>query len=196
MDEEVQKMIREAGLAFNKRRQWDKPTKPEQLTQDFIENLLANTPDDDLVFKILDCVDGIVGRDYSNQFDTVMSLPDGFIAIWITSRVDGEIMNGGYNQYFFNSSGQFTDAAPHAFRMIGSKDRADIHEEANILLHKNTEKLGEYWKQNTIDSFFGSYKEKVFDELDSRYCQIKDSLYDLQVTYIRNNPDTFVFVAQ
>ncbi len=44
-----------------------------------------------------------------------------------------EVGNGGFNQYFFNSTGDAAQKAPDAFRKIDAPQTADVVERANDL---------------------------------------------------------------
>lgn len=43
------------------------------------------------------------------RVDFVRTLPTGMRAIWGVFMVDGEVFNGGFNQFFWNSSRDYLD---------------------------------------------------------------------------------------
>ena len=49
-----------------------------------------------------------------------------FQAYWGTQLVEYEVENGGFNQYFFNSSGMYADAAVSGFEFFGLRKHADL----------------------------------------------------------------------
>ena len=75
------------------------------------EDTLKQIPDDALEQAILDYINHKVGEDYDNQYKIVTRLSKGFQAIYATWWVEAEVSNGGFNQYFWNSSGQFASEA-------------------------------------------------------------------------------------
>jgi hypothetical protein len=200
MDEETMKKIAKefwekvhGGLEeWNLKRIWEKPTQLEQLSEPFISELLR-VEDSDLVYKFLDCVTGIIGKRWSDELAIVTRMPEGFIYLWAIEGVRNEVFNGGYNQYFFNSASVFADIALKAFRTVGADKLARIHEAAISTMAENADKLEPYFKDRTMDAFFESYNEKIFDHLtDEFYSADKQDLDGKLVHYIRSNPDKFV----
>jgi len=61
-------------------------------------------------------------------FDELTEAEQVFVCVWSTV---GEIDNGGFEQFYFNSSGGYATRCPDAFRAIGADDLASIIERAN-----------------------------------------------------------------
>ncbi len=61
------------------------------------------------------------------------SLPLPLTHIVLVSEVDAEICNGGFDQYFFNCSGDQADKAVHALRAVGATGKAEILRQAMSL---------------------------------------------------------------
>jgi hypothetical protein len=51
-------------------------------------------------------------------------------ALWFYDELDGEVNNGGFHQYFSNSSGDCALQALEALRTIGGKELLDLYERA------------------------------------------------------------------
>jgi hypothetical protein len=54
----------------------------------------------------------------------------GQVAVWSASRCCGEVLNGGFSQLFYNSSGALVDDAIAGFRRLGAEDYAVLFERA------------------------------------------------------------------
>lgn len=176
---------------FSKKRNWNKPNNPDQLTPEFVRQLLA-AQDDDLVLKFLDCVEGIIGGKYDQEFEIVKNLPIGFVNLYAIQGVEAEVNNGGYNQYYFNSAGAFAEIAVIAFETVGAPILVEIQREANQRVLDKAPLLKKYWEKNSIEAFSESYKEDIFGDLDKRFYENSKDLYRLQIKYIRAHPDHFI----
>ena len=73
-------------------------------------------------FALIPRVAGTVDEQYA----TTKSWTKGLQMLWATQLVDDEVNNGGFNQYFFNRSGQWAMEAIEGFRLIGVVERAEI----------------------------------------------------------------------
>lgn len=85
------------------------------------EEILKQIPDEDLLQAIFDYIcDEVIQNDWKNAYTKVKALPKGFQHIYSLWVLEGEVNNGGFNQYFFNSSGQFVDEAYDGCIAIGA----------------------------------------------------------------------------
>ena len=99
--------------------------------------------------------------------------------------LEDSVTNGGFIQFFFNSSGQFTHEVFQAYLTIKAENTVDILTKAiylfpvipvpknlrirqQILMEKNT----------NID---------LWDELDTQFYKYEDNIISLTLAYVRNN---------
>ena len=99
--------------------------------------------------------------------------------------LEDNVTNGGFIQFFFNSSGQFTHEVFQAYMAIKAENTVDILTKAiylfpvipvpknlrirqQILMEKNT----------NID---------LWDELDTQFYKYEDNIISLTLAYVRNN---------
>jgi len=99
--------------------------------------------------------------------------------------LEDNVTNGGFIQFFFNSSGQFTHEVFQAYLTIKAENTVDILTKAiylfpvipvpknlrirqQILMEKNT----------NID---------LWDELDTQFYKYEDNIISLTLAYVRNN---------
>jgi Domain of unknown function (DUF4375) len=55
------------------------------------------------------------------------------LALWTIQNADGQICNGGFSQFFFNSYGELAEEALVGFRYFGMNKYADLLDEAYVL---------------------------------------------------------------
>lgn len=97
--------------------------------------------------------------------------------IALITKLDGEVGNGGFVQYFFNTNGAFITETSMSFERIKNCDFYRLFEQAVIIFDS---KLS------------GEAKEREWRELDNQYYRLNNSgLYSLMVTYIKKNLHEF-----
>jgi len=125
------------------------------------------------------------------QYAITKSWNQGLQMLWATQGVDDEVNNGGFNQYFFNSSGQWAMEAIEGFLLIGAVERAEIVKAAVDQFFADAPNLKRYYKEHTLKSFSESYKHTDLGRLDKRW-NAAPGFYLARTKYIRGHPDEFV----
>ena len=64
-------------------------------------------------------------------FDVLSDAEKTFLSVWSTV---GEVDNGGFEQFYFNASGDIVTRAPSAFRAIGADSLAVVIEKAGAVI--------------------------------------------------------------
>jgi len=99
--------------------------------------------------------------------------------------LEDSVTNGGFIQFFFNSSGQFTHEVFQAYLAIKAENTVDILTKAIYLfpvipvpknLRARQQILME--KDTNID---------LWDELDTQFYKYEDNIISLTLAYVRNN---------
>jgi len=75
-------------------------------------------------------LDSVFARYAKVGFNGLSSGEKVFICVW---SLKGEVDNGGFDQFFYNSSGDYADYTPTALRKIGAERVADIVDKAIAL---------------------------------------------------------------
>jgi hypothetical protein len=182
---------------------------PDSITIELLDSL----PDEDLpdflfhyaskVFEEHDCwrIDG------PRAADILATLPRGIRAGYTLVDLDSEVRNGGFYQYFTNSSGQIAYEALEDLRLIGAKNHALLVQQA-IQLNEQLEAKYPWYKQrwespeSDIDAasktrFWADVEtnfEPEFDRLSSDFYSLDDtdSLWNQFRTYARTHPNECV----
>ena len=104
--------------------------------------------------------------------------------------LEREINNGGFHQYFFNSSGDFALQTVKSLQTIGAKKTADILQKAidqfpdKSILEDRTTRQG-------IIVQIEETAEPIWEELDQKFFAYEDDLNTLNIEFVRKNKDKF-----
>jgi len=136
------------------------PPTPEAIT----ETLLLTTSDDILESVLLNYVLMLQDRDPQIAAD----LPSGLQAHYVAFVLDGEVLNGGFNQLLFNSP-ELAEVAPEALTYLEMPAAAAIAQRAWQLYEEVRPRLEAAAEADTIEAFMATYDESPFGVLDSAY---------------------------
>lgn len=146
---------------------------------------IATLNDFDLEWAIFDCAAGKIGHDYNDSYRIIMAQPRVLQVVYITMQLEAEVNNGGFNQYFWNSSGEFADLAPAAFLEINATKNENLAARAVKIAISEIQKMGKYREAGTLEAFSASYKETSLGQLDDEFYKLDENLTALRAAYIR-----------
>jgi hypothetical protein len=123
----------------------------------------------------------------------IQKLTIGQQLFWSTWIIEGEVYNGRFNQFYFNSSEQYAKMAENGFKIIDAKKYSDLTSRANKIYNKNKERLAEF-DNRTIEGFSESYKENPLNNLDSEFYSLGEieKISELRIKYIREHKNEFI----
>lgn len=153
---------------------------------------LTALPDDRLDSVIYDRLIAKMG-DWDNQREVVDKWTEPERVCFVVNATVGEVLNGGFNQFFFNSAGrQFFDIAEQSFRAVGADPWADLVQKACEFIDSDEgDKIVARWGE-TLESFSASYKDNPLNELDDQFYKLDEkALARLMVAYMRANIAAF-----
>lgn len=155
--------------------------------------IIDTTSDEELVLKVLDNLSEKLPTDYTKEYQTVLSWTKPRQAIYIIWQLEAEVNNGGYNQFYANSSGQFYKLLPEALKLVGANKFADLTERANRTYEAENEKIKKH-QDGTIEGFSKSYKNNPLNKFDDEFYTLEKSenLQQLQVDFIRKHKNEFI----
>jgi hypothetical protein len=155
--------------------------------------IIDTTSDDDLLQIIFDNLIDKLPKDYTNEYQTVLGWTKSQQAIYIIWCLEAEVNNGGYNQFYFNSSGQYADLAPDALKLVGAPKFADLTTRANEVYKKEKEKIAIH-QDGSLEGFSKSYNDNPLNKFDDEFYELykKEDLQTTQITYIRNHKLDFI----
>lgn len=155
-------------------------TRPERITKEQIEQL----PPVKLCRRFIDG-ELASGMEFREVFDDIMCAVE----------LHGEVFNGGFNQYYYNTDGERSARARNTFLRLGADRIADVVKRADEQYAACRSRLQAAWKDGTKKSFGIGYKEKLFDAFDDEYYALMKNdkqLYELIGEYIKRHPQEFL----
>lgn len=153
--------------------------------------LLAGIADKDVEQAVVEYVATKLDKHDEKEKEILERLPKGARALWLTWIVEGEVNNGGFNQYYWNSEDRFSADAVDAFRFFSALEHASLMEEANRVRSQERNSTKQFKDRGTLEAFSDSYKESKLGPLDDRFYAIKERLSALRIAKIRSEPELF-----
>lgn len=151
---------------------------------------LDTIPDDKLEDAVMDNIWYKMDGDLSDKYDVVMKLSEPQRVMFIVRQVEDEVNNGGFNQFYENSSGQFANDMEAAFKAIGALKYANLVHRANVIYKKNKTQITKYM-DGTVEGFSKSYEDNPLNKLDDEFYALKEDLNQLKIDFIKKNKTGF-----
>ena len=159
---------------------------------------LRTVPDKKLVQKVIDSVLDFVGEISPGEedYEFVSQTPESAQFFWAMRLMESEVNNGGFEQYFWNSSCTLADVAMKAYQAIGAHKYV-------LFLRRALELAGSgSWRdrRGRFSSDWKTYKDacpRGMDALDNEFYAADggdpdsgggdQDLYEKKIDYIRKN---------
>ena len=166
-------------------------SRPRYLVLD--EDVIASIPDEELEQAIVDHVlDVKVGRNFEHAVEVTSNLSAGFRMVYATWVLEGEVNNGGFNQFFWNRGGNLAAHARDGFRLLAANELAALVDSAIALVNREEPVQRKFKEEGTLEAFSESYKHTRLGELDKEFYALAESLSQTRISYIRSHPGEFV----
>lgn len=115
-----------------------------------------------------------------SNFDELAERDRVLVTIW---ALEADVNNGGFEQYYFNSSGDTAFFAPEALRIIGAHRMAAIVARANSLFGENGPPKARSARQERLFELT-SATDGLFEEHDAVFYEYLDDISALLVAYL------------
>ena len=157
------------------------------------KEIIDGTSDDFIEQLIFDNICQIVGAANKDEFEAVKDLTIGQRASYSVWCVEAEVNNGGFNQFYFNSSGQFAQLAVEGFRTFGANKFAALMEKANSIHSEIKDDLGKF-NDGTVEGFSKSYENNALNDLDTQFFALykEEEISKLRINYSRSHIQEFI----
>ena len=158
-----------------------------------LNDSIYNIADEELANEVYFHLDYIVRESNStNEVEYVLNLPEEFQNIYYIGYLIGEVQNGGFNQYYFNFSGNYAEFTPNAFKSILADKHYHLMMEANKCFEVENKKITEK-QDGTLEGFSKSYEENPLEKFDKQIYALEkiENIKKLQAEYIRENKIIF-----
>lgn len=120
-------------------------------------------------------------------YDTLAQPEKVFVCVW---GLEGEVNNGGFDQYYFNSSGDHALDAVASLEAIGARHTANLVRQANALFGDAGPSPDRFTRQKQLDTL-GDAKTKKMNEIEQAFFKYEDKLGQLLEAYVSKNADAF-----
>lgn len=169
---------------------WKSRPVYKKITRDVI----AAIPDDLLAWAMFDHIWLKVNKDYERTLQVLEELPLGFSVVYHLFALDGEIGNGGFNQYFFNGLDRDAEQQLEALRLIEATKHQKVFQKAFRIREeeKKNEELQRRYAERTIESFFSTYGMTVLEKCDEEWYALDEEFGASLIRFIRKHPELFV----
>jgi len=191
---------------LNKLKKWieeRRESKTSQFMREFLKDgqrfkklkreEFINVEDDKLIHAAIAWVYGKTQiLDSSRHLEVLSTLPLPCQCVIAVNSVDGEVNNGGFNQYYFNRSHILTVTANAALLAIGAPRLAEIAQKADSTYSQIKDTLGNC-EESTMEEFMASYENNPLNEFDTEYYAASETeqTEKLLIAYIRQNINCF-----
>jgi len=95
--------------------------------------------------------------------------------------LEGEVNNGGFDQYFYNSAGDKTSEAIQALEIVGAFQMAEIVKKAAQMFPSGMPPKDRFERQAILLKLYP--KAEAFRDLDEKFYDYPDKLADLVAKY-------------
>lgn len=124
------------------------------------------------------------------EFQAITHLDSISRAIYATWVLDGQVNNGGFNQFFYNYKGDFLEDAIYGFRILKAIKHCEIAIKAKERLKTEKDKIDRVREKKDLKAFMESYEDINFDDLDEEYYKLED-ISTIRISYIKNHIDKY-----
>jgi hypothetical protein len=115
----------------------------------------------------------------SDNFEALSQRDQILVTIW---GLEADVNNGGFDQYYFNGSGNQAWFAPTALRSIGAHNMASIAERANAMFGEAGPSRDRSERQSAL-SEMTSADEGTWENLDREFYAYPDDIAALVVSH-------------
>ncbi len=125
-----------------------------------------------------------------NYGEDIGKLSDEERVFYFNTQLESEVNNGGFSQFFYNSSGDFANETLNSLNAIGAVQTASIYKKALLalgsVLPKDRDK-----REELLDKILTDAVGEILNECDAEFFQYTDNLEALNYQYIINNKEKF-----
>ncbi len=119
--------------------------------------------------------------------DDIEKLNEHERIIFVTQILEQEVNNGGFAQFFYNSSGDFSNELVDAFTKIGALKTAEICKKA-LIVFNNDVPTDKAKREELLDNLECG---DLLSECDDEFYEYEDNLEELNYTYIMEHRSFF-----
>lgn len=119
------------------------------------------------------------------------AMPRGFQIFHLSFLVEMEVADGGFNQFFWNSSGDSAPLVPDALRALGADEAASLFEQVRVVADRDLPRRAPFKAQGSLQAFSESYKGSPLNAYDDPFMKLAVRFPALRVAYLKRNAEQF-----
>lgn len=151
-----------------------------------IDEILALEDEEEIIIHFGEFIWGKLEFEYEN-ISRLNEVEKTFLYVDI---LEGEVNNGGFDQFFFNSSGDYTYEILEAYKNIRAYKTSELISEAIknfpiLPVSSNT------IKRRDVMQDLHSEISKIWDNLSDKFYEYEEDIMKLLVEYIKENKNLF-----
>lgn len=127
----------------------------------------------------------------SSREATLLGETAAFRTFYLCWLLEAEVLNGGFNQYFWNVPPELTGPTADALRNIGANETLDIFLSATKRAEAEAPGRNALKEKGTLQAFSESYQSSRLDEYDNRFTAHAAAFAAKRIAYVRANADKF-----
>jgi len=166
-------------------RKTDKPFNNKGYKKIDIDNLINSDNLNDSIIELDDYICALC--EYGERIDLLNESQKVF---YYNQNLEREVNNGGFNQFYLNSSGDFAHETVDSLQAIGAKITSDVIKHANDQFPKGKVPKNRELRQDILEQIEGAADE-VWEELEQEFFKYNDDLNSLNMEFIKNNRSQF-----
>ena len=109
---------------------------------------------------------------------------------YVAQLLEMEVNNGGFSQFFYNSSGDFSGELVHVFTEIGAMKTAEICKKALEAFGREIP-MNRDEREEMLDEMESEEIDEILSECDDAFYEYEDDLNALNYAYIMKYKDNF-----
>ena len=147
------------------------------------------------ILKIDDPTQAIIELDSklnekSNYGENISLLSDGEKVVLFIENLEREVNNGGFYQFFWNSSGDHAQETLTALKSIGANKTAEIVSKAYAEWPDGNIPSDRMTRQNKLETIEDK-SEETWNNCDSKFYEYEDDISSLLLIYVKTNLNEF-----
>lgn len=125
--------------------------------------------------------------DYGNNIE---ALSDAEKVVLFVENLEREVNNGGFNQFFFNSSGDYANETLTALKLIGANKTVEIVSRA-YSEWPDSNILRDRFQRQKVLSKIEAKSNAIWNNCDSLFYEYEDDITSLLLIYVKANKNEF-----
>jgi len=122
--------------------------------------------------------------------DDLSVLSDAERIFYITQTLEMEVNNGGFSQFFYNSSGDFSNELVGAFTAIGANATAAICQKAIDAFGRDIPADRDA-RIELLEKLEGDEFDEILEECDDAFFAYEEDLNELNYNFVMKNKEQF-----